>query len=117
VFFTMAVIVWITTIISAVIILIAGHIAITIVLPKLKELVNPVIKDEKSLSALMTLLLILIIVLALGSIITVLNGLQNDVVNLLNVFKPGLTLLTDFGNYVGYIILGFIVVLGLKYFK
>ena len=108
---------WITTIISSVIILIAGHIAITIILPKLRDLLNPIIKDEKAISSLMTLLMILVVVLAFTSMIIVLGTLQNEVLNLLNVFRPGLELLTSLGKYIGYLVLGLLVVLGLKYYK
>ena len=109
--------VWITTIISSVIIFIAGHIAITIILPKLRDLLNPIIKDEKAISSLMTLLMILVVVLAFTSMIIVLGTLQNEVLNLLNVFRPGLELLTSLGKYIGYLVMGLLVVLGLKYYK
>jgi len=111
------VITWVTTIIASVIILIAGHISITIILPKLKDFIGPVVKDEKSLAALMTLLVILVAVLALKAEVDLLLTLQNNVLNLLNVFKPGLDLILGIGKYIGYLVLGFIVVLGLKFFK
>lgn len=111
------VITWVTTIIAGVIILIASHISITIILPKLKDFISPVVKDEKTLAALMTLLIILVAVLGLKAEIDLLLTLQNNVLNLLNVFKPGLDLILSIGKYIGYLVLGFMVVLGLKFFK
>lgn len=108
---------WITTIISAIIILIAAHISITIILPKLKDFLSPVIKEDKALSGLMTLLIILIAVLVFKSVIEQLLTLQNATLSLISVFSPGLDLIIGLSRYIGYIVLGFIVVLGIKSYK
>lgn len=109
--------VWITTIISAVLVLIAGHITITIILPKLKDFLKPAIKDDNALASLMIMLIILVAVLALKAEVTLLLTLQNNTVNLINVLSPGLDLILGFSKYLGYLVLGFLVILGLKFYK
>ena len=84
---------------------------------KLKDFLSPVVKDEKALSALMTLMIILIAVLVLKAEVDLFALLQNETVNLINVIKPGLDVILSLAKYVGYLVLGFLVILGLKYYK
>jgi|SRR3989344_1168908 len=112
-----SVLTWVATILSAVIILIAGHISITIILPKLKDFLGPAFKDEKALYGLMTLFMVLVIVLVFKAEIDLLLTLQNETLNLINVFKPGVDLILALGKYVGYVVLVVLGVVGLKYIK
>ncbi len=108
---------WVATILSAVIVLIAGHVSITVILPKLKDFLSPALKDERALYGLTTLLMVLIVVLVFKAEIDVLLTLQNETLNLINVFKPGLDVILALGKYVGYLVLVVLGVMGLKYIK
>ena len=110
-------IIWILIIISVIFAFIGGHILLTKVLPPLKKLLSSVLKDENAINSLMSILLVLVAVLVLQKAVELLKALENQVINVVTVINPALEIILGFGTYVGYLILGIIIVIGLKNWK
>ena len=108
---------WILVIISVLFAFIGGHILLTKVLPPLKKLLNSVLKDENAVNSLMAILLVLVGVLVLQKAVELLKVLENQVINVVTVINPALEIMLGFGTYIGYLILGIIIVIGLKNWK
>ena len=109
--------VWIVAIFSVIFALLGGHILLTKVLPPLKKILSSVLKDENSVNSLVSILIVLVAVMVLGKVIEVLAVPGNATLNMLLVIQPGLDVIKDFGMYIGYLILGLVIVIGLKNWK
>lgn len=108
---------WILVIISVIFAFIGGHILLTKVLPPMKKILSPVMKDENSVNSLMSILLVLVAVLVLQKAVELLTTLENKVISLVTVINPALEVILGFGTYISYLILGLIIVIGLKNWK
>lgn len=109
--------VWIVAIFSIIFALLGGHILLTKVLPPLKKIFSSILKDENSVNSLMSILIVLVAVIVLGKVLELLTVPGNATVNMLLVIQPGLDIIKDFGTYIGYLILGLVIVIGLKNWK
>jgi len=63
------------------------------------------------------LLIILVGVLVLNKTIEILVGLGNEIVNVVTILTPALDILMQLLPYVGYLVLGWLIILGLDSFR
>lgn len=105
---------WFMNILSSIIIIIGGWAMITYVFPLIENLVTPIIKDKKSIKALMGLLNIIILWIVVQGIIIYLLKIDNSILNLLDIFTPGLDIFLEFLPYLKWIIIGWFIVIALK---
>lgn len=108
---------WILISISVIFAFIGGHILLTKVLPPLKKILSSVLKDENAVNSLMAILLVFVAVLVLQKSVELLMTLENQVINVVTVINPALEIILSFGTYIGYLILGIMIVIGLKNWK
>lgn len=108
----------VVSILGSILVLVAGHFIITKVLPLLKDLLKSIIKDEKAINALLSIFIIYVAVFAIGKLIPLLVLLEFDLLTkFTEIINPGLALLLDVVPYLQWLVLGVIVVIGLKNYR
>ena len=106
--------IWIVNILSSVVIVAGGWAMLKYVFPMLENLLKPVIKDKKSLSAFMGLLNIIILWMVAQGIVIYLLRINNPYLNYLDILTPGLDVFLEFLPYLKWVILGWFAIIALK---
>lgn len=106
---------WIINILKIVFVIIGAHIAITKVLPLLKDAISGF--DRKIVNSLIALFAILIFVLAGLKVFEFIAAIGDKTLSYLLVIKPAFDIVFSLEHYFKYIVLGIIVILGFKAFK
>lgn len=101
-------------ILKIIFVVIGAHLAITRVLPMLKNALNGL--DKKVVNGLISLFAVLVIVFAGLAIFEFIEAIGGALSYLL-VIKPAFDIVFKLEYYFKYVILGIIVILGLKAFK
>ncbi|MEK6940367.1 MAG: hypothetical protein AABW49_00505 [Nanoarchaeota archaeon] len=105
---------WITTIISFVLVLFAGHLLITLVLPRVKELMLPLTKDDKIINPLIAILLLIIVAYVLKAFTEIITTVDNNILQYILVISPAVNMFTEFIMLIQWIIVAIIIALGFK---
>ena len=98
-------------------VVLAGHIALTKIIPILDEMLKSLLKDNKIVDSFTSLLGILVFVLVGKSVIEFATATENKVIAYLSVLKPGVDLLLSLIPYFGYIFAAAVVIIALKGIK
>lgn len=106
---------WIVNILKILFVIIGAHLAITKILPMLKDTLSSF--DKKMVNGLISLFAVFIIVFAGLAIFEFITAIGSKGFSYLLVIKPAFDLIYRLEYYFKYIILGIIVILGLKAFK
>ncbi len=106
---------WAMNILKIIFVVIGAHIAITKVLPMLKDTISSF--DRKVVNGLVSLFAVLILVFAGLKIFDFIAAIGDKTFSYLLVIQPAFDLVFSLEYYFKYIILGVIVILGLKAFK
>ncbi len=86
-------------------VVVAVHIFITIVLPRLKDFTALVIKDEKANEGLVFLILVYVLVLGGSKVVKTLVGLGNQYISMVSIFSSGLELFTESTYYIAFLVM------------
>jgi len=108
-------VVWIA-IISIIFVIIAAYLAITKILPVVRDLLSGIV-DGRVMGAFMSLLIIVVYILVLDKVVNLLLAAENQYLNYLSYITPGITVLTDLLPYLKYVLLGALIAWGLKLYK
>jgi len=108
--------VWVLNILKIIFVIIGAHIAITKVLPIFKDAIQG-LGDKKIINGLVSLFAILIIIFAGLTIFNFIEAIGSKWFSYLLVIKPAFDIIFKLEYYFKYVILGVIVILGLKAFK
>src|SRR3989344_4445591 len=95
-------------------VVVAGHIAITKIIPLLDGMLKSLIKETKAVDNFTSLLGVLVFVLVGVKVIEFAVATQNSVIGYLTVVKPGLELLLNLVPYFGYIFAGAVAIIALR---
>lgn len=108
---------WVVTLLKVVFVIVAGHIAITKIVPLLDEFLSGFIKNEKAVDSFTSLIDIFILVLVGTKIIEFLLETENPVLSYFSALQPSFELLNALFSYLQWILLALIAIVALKYFK
>lgn len=111
---SMAFEIWMLTILKIVAVIIGGHLAITKMLPILKNVLTSFIKKTELITSTISILLFFIGVLVLKFIISFLVLTENKYLAYANVLLPGIEVILTIIPYVLYFLIAAIIVAGLK---
>lgn len=106
---------WAMNILKIIFIVIGAHIAITKVLPMLKDALSGL--DKKMINGIISLFAVFILVFAGLKIFEFIAAIGDKTISYLLVIQPAFDLILKLEYYFKYIIIGVIVILGLKAFK
>lgn len=98
-------------------VVVAGHIALTKIIPMLDDILKNLTKDNKVVDKFTSLLGILVIVLASVKIIELALAIGNKVISYLDVLKPGLEFILSLVPYFGYIFGALVILIAVRSFK
>lgn len=113
----MSVEVWIVNVLKIVFVIVGMHIALTKVLPLLKDMLSGFIGNKKINDGITGLIAILILVLGGLKIFDFIEAIGNKALSYLLVFKPGFEMVFSLEHYFKYIVLAVVVAVALKAFK
>lgn len=105
----------VVNLLKIVFVIVGAHLAITKVLPMLKDTLSGF--DRKVANGLISLFAVLIIVFAGLAIFEFIEATGSKALSYLLVIKPAFDIVFSLEYYLKYVILGVIVILGLKAFK
>ncbi|MEK6922786.1 MAG: hypothetical protein AABX08_03240 [Nanoarchaeota archaeon] len=109
--------VWITLILKIIIILIAGHIAITKIVPLLNDFLLSFIKDKSSVNSFTSLIDIFILVLVGAQIVNFVQETDSVALSYISILEPAFNVLKEIFVYLQWILLALIVVVAIKNLK
>jgi len=96
----------------------AGHIAITKILPRLKTLLKSAMKDEESVNALMYVFIIYVGIFVLSKLIELFQAFDvSFITDITNIVQPGIDVMMNILPYLQWLVLGILVIIGLKNFR
>ena len=101
-------------ILKMVFIVVAAHIGLTKLVPMLESVLKTVIKDQKSLDGLTSLLSILILTISATKVIEFGKLTEIQVLSYLDVFQPALDLFMQLVPYFAWVLGGLVVILGIR---
>jgi len=116
----------VTSVLSIVFSIIATYIAIAFILPMVRALVKEIIEDSAATTGFMSILVIVVYILLFKNIIKVLTSESltagaeggKPALSYLNVLDPGIAILDQLLQYIGWVLLGALIAFGLRhYFK
>lgn len=110
----MAVEEWIINLLKIVFVIVAGHIAITRIVPLLNDFLLSFVKNKKSVDSFTSLIDIFVIVLVATKIVEFALNIQNKIIGYVSILGPGLQVLTSVFEYLKWILLALILVIAFK---
>lgn len=105
---------WVIGLAGAGLAVVAGHLAITKLYPALKSLLSTVIKEEKAVDGVLSLLVGYTLIFVLREALKALLAINNEYLNVIALLNPPITLLIDILWYISWLVLAFFFVYGLK---
>lgn len=106
--------VWIAFVLNIVFLLVAGHIALTMLLPKLRTILVGAVGKEELVNAVIYLFVVYIIIFVVKKLVDIVVAVGNSFLNLIAMLNPGLEILILLLTYLQWIVLGAVLVIGLK---
>jgi len=113
----MAVDIWITFILKLIFVLLAGHIAITKIVPLINDFLLSFIKDKNAVNSFTSLIDIFILVIIGLQIMSLVTEINNGYLNYIVVLQPALDAIKSLFAYLQWILLVLIAVVALKNIK
>ena len=105
-------------IIGIILTVIIAFIIISKIFPIVRDLLDGLIKDNKSLAGFMSLLIIIVYILTFSKIVNLLLEIKDvKYLTYLNLITPGLDILTGILPYLQYILLGALIAWGFQTYK
>lgn len=106
--------IWAFTILKIVAVIIGGHLAITKLLPALKNVLASFIKKEGFIASIISIFIFYVGILVLKFIIDFLAATGNKYLGYATVLVPGVEVILTVIPYVFYFMVGAVIVAGLK---
>lgn len=106
--------IWMLTILKIVAVVIGGHLAITKMLPALKNVLSAFIKKGEVLTSIISTFIFFVGILVLKFIVNFLVAVENKYLGYVNVLLPGLEVILIIIPYVLYFMIAVVIVAGLK---
>lgn len=106
--------IWMLTILKVVAAIIGGHLAITKLLPALKNVLSSSIKKEDLTTSVISVLMVYTGVLVLKFIIESITATENKYLSYASVLLPGTEVILMLVPYVIYLMVAAVIVAGLK---
>mgnify|MGYP001589191753 CR=1 FL=1 len=113
----MAVEIWVTILLKVIFVIIAGHIAITKIVPLLNEFLLSFIKNQKAVDSFTSLIDIYILTLVGLKIVTFTLETEHVALKYVEILQPALEVIYGVFNYLQWILLALLVVIALKNYK
>ena len=113
----MAVSLIVTNILKIVVVILAGHVTLTKIIPMMDELLKGLIKENKVVDNFTSLLGVFVFVLVGMKIVDLAVLTENKVISYLSILKPGLELIHSLVPYFGYVFAGAVVIIAVRGFK
>ena len=107
----------IVNILKIVFVVLAGHVALTKIIPMVDAMLKGLIKENKVVDNFTSLLGIFVFVLVGIKIIEFGVATQNTVITYLEIIKPGFELIQSLVPYFGYIFAGVVVIIAVRGIK
>jgi len=105
---------FIVNLLKIVFVVLAGHIALTKIIPLVDDMLKGLIKDTKVVDKFTSLLGILVITLAGIKIIEFAVATENKVVGYLSVLSPGLEFIKGLVPYFGYVFAAVVIIVAAR---
>lgn len=106
--------IWTFTVLKIVAVIIGGHLAVTKLLPILKNVLNSFLKKEEITLSVISIFLFYIGVSVAKYVIFFLTATENKYLNYINVLSPGVEIILTIIPYVLYFMTAAVIVVGLK---
>jgi ABC-type multidrug transport system fused ATPase/permease subunit len=108
---------YIINIIKIMFTIIGGHLAITKILPLLKDFLDDFIKEDKVMKGLVSLLTVFIIVTVITLVIDFIASIGNPILNYITYIKPAIDIFSKLFDYLQYIVAAVLISYAIKNFK
>lgn len=105
---------WMLTILKIVAVIIGGHLAITKMLPALKNVLASFIKKPEFIASVISIFIFYVAILVLKFIIDFLVLTENKYISYVNVLTPGIEVILTIVPYILYFMIATVIVAGLK---
>ncbi|MFH1331705.1 MAG: hypothetical protein ABIH63_00265 [archaeon] len=106
--------VWILTVIGTLSALIAGHLIITRILPKIKNAMDLAMKDNVVTEGLMIIFFVYIGIFVIRKVLEIVIALNEPWSKYLTSIKPGIEVLTELLPYLGVFMIGVVIAIAIK---
>jgi len=97
--------------------IVAALLIIIKVLPRIRDVADPIIANEGAINGLMSLLVILVYILLFVGIINLIRNIDNQYLNYISVLDPGVNLFVAMLPYFKWLIFALVLGLSAKYIK
>ncbi len=106
--------VWIITVLGILSAIVAGHLLITKMLPKIKNATDLAIRDNTVTEGLMLIFFIYISLFVIRKFLELIIATNDAWTKYLNVVKPGIDVLTDLLPYLGVFMIGVVIAVAIR---
>ena len=108
---------WIVNILG-IIFALAGSLFIIIkILPRVRDLIGSVFKDDVIVNSLMSLLVLLVYILLFIGVVNLIKNIDNQYLNFISVLDPGVDLILAILPYFKWLVFAVVLGLAFKYVK
>ncbi|MAG53019.1 MAG: hypothetical protein CMH62_03595 [Nanoarchaeota archaeon] len=113
----MATEVWVINVLGIVFAIVAALLIIVKILPRIRDVADPIIGSETAINGLMSLLVLLVYILLFVGIIALIKNIDNQYLNFISVLDPGVNLFVSLLPYFKWLIFALVLGLSAKYMK
>ncbi len=106
--------IWIITILGMFSAIIAGHLILTKILPRIKASMDLAIKDNIAVESLMVIFFVYIALFVIRKVLELIAATNEDWVKYITAIKPGVDVLTDLLPYLGVFMIAVMVAVTIK---
>tara|TARA_Y100000310_G_C20491426_1_gene719422 strand:+ start:183 stop:530 length:348 start_codon:yes stop_codon:yes gene_type:complete len=109
--------VWIINVLGIVFAIVAALLIIIKILPRIRDIADPIVGNEAAINGLMSLLVFLVYILLFVGIINLIKNIDNQYLNYISVLDPGVNLFVALLPYFKWLIFALVLGLAAKYIK
>ncbi len=106
--------IWIITVLGIFSALVAGHLILTKILPRIKSSMDLAIKDNIAVESLMVIFFVYIALFVIRKILELVVATNESWVKYITAIKPGIDVLTDLLPYLGVFMIAVMVAVAIK---
>ncbi len=109
--------VWVVNILGIIFALAGALFIIIKILPRVRDLVDSVFKDDTIVNSVMSLLVILVYILLFVGVVNLIKNIDNQYLNYISILDPGINLVLAILPYLKWLVFAVILGLAFKYVK
>ncbi|MAF51064.1 MAG: hypothetical protein CMH64_03140 [Nanoarchaeota archaeon] len=113
----MAADIWVINVLGIVFAIVAALLIIIKILPRIRDIADPILGNDEAINGLMSLLVILVYILLFVGIINLIKNIDNPYLNYVSVLDPGVNLFVSLLPYFKWLIFALALGLAAKYIK